>query len=202
MAMFEVKDGKDIYTPNNVAGKFGTNTGASFVGAVCPAGTLCVQNGLIPSEGYEAFNILNGNTWYFNAATSGAVAGKTGDHTGIFAFNGYDVNKVSDGSNTYNIGAKTLGLSLPAGERGDFTELVVGQQYKWDIGNFTTTPAVGQFATIASANAGKWTPASSAPAAGGVVYAQILRTEPINEGVRFKGDGYIVRILRAVQASA
>lgn len=200
--MFEVTVSNSVRNQiQNVPGKFGTGTGSTFAPAVCEAGTLCVQNGLIPSEGYEQFNILNGNTWYFNAATSGAVAGRPGDHTGIYAFNNYDVNKATslDGELQWNLGANTLGLSLPKDTRGDFCELIVGEQYTWGADNFTAVPTDAQkFATIAN---GKWTPAAAAPTTAGV-YAEILRTKNMNEGTSFWGKGYVLVIRRAVAAAA
>ena len=205
--MFEVTVSNSVRNQTqNVPGKFGTGTGTSFVAAECPAGTLCVQNGLIPSEGYESVvdasnnpKILNGNTWYFNAATNGASSGFVGDHTGIYAFNNYDVSKAVSGDNQWNLGANTLGLSLPAGNRGDFTELLVGEQYTWGADNFTAVPTTGQiYATIAN---GKFTPAAAAPTDGSV-YAEILRTKPMNEGTTYWGEGYVLRIRRAATASA
>ncbi len=197
--MFEVTVSNSVRNQTqNVPGKFGTGTGATFASAVCEAGTLCIQNGLIPSEGYESFNILNGNTWYFNAATNGQVAGYNGDHTGIYAFNNYEVNKATSGDNSWNLGANTLGISLPANERGDFTELIVGEQYTWGVDNFTAKPTEGQnFAIIAN---GKFTAQATAPTDGSV-YAKILRKKPMNEGTSFWGDGYVLQILRATTAT-
>lgn len=198
-SMFEITVSNSVRNQTqNVPGKYGTGTGASFASVVCPAGTLCVQNGLIPSEGYEKFNILNGNTWYFNAAPNGTVVGQPGDHTGIYAFNSYNVNQVSDSEgNVYHVGARTLGLSLPENERGDFTELLVGEQFTWGVDNFTAAPTTGQiYATIAN---GKWTPTAAAPTDGSV-YARILRTKPVNEGTTYWGEGYVLKILRSVAA--
>lgn len=192
--MFEVTVSNSVRNQiQNVPGKFGTNTGSSFVPAECYAGTLCVRNGLIPSEGYESFNILNGNTWYFNAVTSGAVDGRTGDHTGIYAFNNYNVNRAVSGDNAWNLGANTLGLSLPANERGDFCELIVGEQYTFGADNFSTAVSTNGYATIAN---GKLVPAAAAPT-DGTVYAKILRTKPMNEGTEYWGVGYVVEICRA-----
>ena len=200
--MFEVTVSNSVRNQTqNVPGKFGAGTGSSFAPAVCETGALCVQNGLIPSEGYEQFNILNGNTWYFNAAANGTVAGNPGDHTHIYAFNNYDVNKATslDSELQWNLGANTLGLSLPAGNRGDFCELIVGEQYTWGADNFTAVPTDEQkFATIAN---GKWTPATAAPTTAGV-YAEILRTKNMNEGTSYWGKGYVMVIRRAVAAGA
>lgn len=199
--MFEVTVSNSVRNQiQNVPGKFGTGTGTSFASEVCQAGTLCVQNGLLPNEGYEAFNIKNGNTWYFNAAASGAVTGNPGDHTGIYAFNNYDVNKATsqDGELQWNLGANTLGLSLPKDTRGDFCELIVGEQYTWGADNFTAVPTDAQtYATVAN---GKWTPATAAPTDGSV-YATILRKKNMTEGTTFWGDGYVLKICRAANAA-
>ena len=148
-------------------------------------------------DGSSNPTILNGNTWYMGVASSGIVAGYTGDHTGIYAANPYDVNKVTSGDLSYNLGQKTLGLGIPAGERGDFTELIVGEQYKFGAGNFAATPTVGQYVTISS---GKWSSSSGSAPTTGAIYGKVLRTEPFNEGASFFGTGYVVQILRSVAA--
>jgi len=206
--MFEVKVSNSVRNQTqNVAGKYGTNTGVSFSPADCSAGQLCVRNGLIPLEGYESipksgggtYALLNGNTYYFNKATSGLVAGMTGDHTGIYAFNNYDVQKAVNGDNAWNVGFKTLGLGLPAGERGDFTELIVGEIYRFGSGNFSASVSTNGFATISSD--GLLTPAANAPAGGTGVYFQILRSVPVNEGTDFWGTAYDVRVLRTAEVA-
>lgn len=198
--MFEVTVSNSLRNQTqNVPGKFGTGTGEGFVGADCSAGLLCVQNGLLPLAGYEEFGMVNGNSWYMNAATSG-TAGMLGDHTGIYACNTYDVSKVTNGDLSYNLGAKTLGLGIPAGERGDFTEIIVGEQYTFGAGNFSTAPGAGVstgYATIAN---GLLVYSASAPAAGSGVYFQILRTKPVNEGTTYWGVGYVLKALRAANA--
>lgn len=196
---FELKVSNSVNNQlQNVPGVFGTGTGASFAAADCDAGFLVVQNGLAPSEGYEAYGILNGNTWYFNAAANGKAAGHIGDHTGIYAFNNYEGNTVTDGKgNEWHLGMDTLGVGLPAGKRGTFAELIVGEQIKIGVGNFTNSTAPAASETFATIVNGRWTPAASAPASGGEVYAQIMRTEPFTEGVWSGGTGYILKILRA-----
>lgn len=204
--MFEVTVSNSVNNQTqNVPGKFGTNTGASFTPDICSAGTLCVQNGLIPSEGYESlkdangntFSILNGNTWYFNVASNGS-AGDVGDHTGIYAFNNYDVQKFSNGSNVVNLGSDTLGLSLPAGERGDFTEIIVGEQYTFGVGNFSTAPTadVG-YATISN---GFLAFTSNKPTTAGAVYFELLRTKDVNYGTSYFGKGYVLKAKRVTFA--
>lgn len=202
---FEVKVSNGIYNGlTNVAGKFGSFAGSTFTPADISAGFFAVQNSLIPSEGYESIvdggsnpKILNGNTWYMVAASSGIVAGFTGDHTGIYAANTYDVNKVTNGDLQYNLGEKTLGLGIPAGERGDFHELIVGEQYKFGAGNFASLPTVGQYVLISG---GKWSASQASAPTTGAVYGKVLRTEPFNEGASYFGEGYVVQILRSVAA--
>lgn len=199
-SMFEVTVSNSLRNQTqNVAGKFGTNTGVSFVAADCSAGTLCVPNGLLPLEGYESFNMLNGNSWYMNAATNGN-SGALGDHTGIYACNNYDVNKVSDGDLTYNLGMKTLGLGVPAGERGDFTEIIIGEQYTFGVGNFSTAPGAGVTSGYATISAGKLVFSSDAPNAGSGVCFQVLRAKPINEGSTYWGLGYVCKAIRVAAA--
>lgn len=199
--LFEVTVSNSVRNQTqNIPGKFGTGTGAAFAAADCDAGTLCVRNGLIPSEGYEdlkdasgnAAPILNGNTWYMNAATNGN-AGRIGDHTGIFAANTYNVQNIGG----YNLGAKTLGLGIPAGERSDFTELVVGEQYTFGLGNFSTAPSTGVFTGYATIASGKLVYSSTKPADGTGVYLILLRGKNMNEGTTYAGKGYVCEVARA-----
>ena len=199
---FELKVSNSVNNQlQNVPGYYGANTGASFVGADCDAGLVVVQNGLTPSEGYESFNKLNGNTWYMNVAATGAADGFLGDHTGLYAFNNYEGNSVTDASGEeWHLGMDTLGVGLPAGKRGTFAELIVGEQIKIGLGNFTssTAPTAGQdYAKIVN---GKWTPIASNAIPAGEVYAKILRTEPFTAGAWAAGTGYVLLILRAAAA--
>lgn len=208
--MFEVTVSNSVRNQTqNVAGKYGTYSGSSYTAADCDAGRLCTRAALTPNEGYEGFgetydgnNILNGNTWYFVDATNGTSGGAYGDHTGIFAFNNYDVNKATDAAgNKWNVGFNTLGIGLPGGEYGDFTEIIIGEQYTFGAGNFTAAPTMGtsKYATIAS---GKLTPSSSVPAAGSGVYFEILRAKNVNEGTSYWGLGYVLRAARTAEAAS
>lgn len=195
--MFEVTVSNSVNNQlQNVPGLFGTGTGTSFKGDVCSAGFLCVRNGLTPSDGYE--DKLNGNTWYFNAATDGN-SGMQGDHTGIYAFNSYNVNRAVSGTNAWNVGANTLGLSLPDGERGDFCEIIIGEQYTFGAGNFSTLPSgtTYKYATIAN---GLLVASTTAPADGSGVYFVILRSKQMNEGTSFWGTGYVLQAVRTAAA--
>lgn len=188
----------------NIPGYFGAVSDGTFTGAVCPSGFLCVKNALAVSEGYSAQNILNGNTWEMVTAANGnSAVGFTGDHTGIYAFNSYDVRQLqgNDG-NIYKLGANFLGLELPAGVRGDFTEIIVGEQYTFGEGNFSTLPsdATYKYATIAN---GLLVASTTVPAGGSGVYFEILRTKGFTVGARSAGfNGYVLVCKRSAQASA
>ena len=195
---FEVKNSNIRFNDiQNVPGYFGAVSEGAFVPADCSAGTLCASSALAPSEGYESVTpaILNGNTHQFILQANGKASFYPAAHTAIYACNTHDVQQLTapDG-NVYNVGANTLGLGLPAGNRCAFTELIVGERYKFGAGNFSTLPTTGQgFATISN---GFWVGAAAAPAAGNV-YAVIEREEGFEKGVRYAFDGYVLRICRA-----
>lgn len=197
---FEVKNSDIRFNDiQNVPGYFGTVSQGTFTPADCSAGLVCKSAALAPCEGYEDFNILNGNTHQFVVAANGSVTGNPGDHTGLYVCNTHDVEKMKDSQgNVYNVGANTLGLGLPAGERCAFTELIVGEKYKWGEGNFSALPTEGQgFATLAN---GLWVGASAAPTDGSV-YAEILPVAASQsgfmKGLRYAFNGYWLKICRA-----
>lgn len=197
---FEVKNSNirnnDI---QNVPGYFGTVSEDTFTAQDCSAGFICTSAGLTVSEGYASYGILNGNTHNFVAAATGSVDGNPGDHTGLYVCNTHNVQQIKDAlGNVYNVGANTMGLPLPAGERCAFTELIVGERYKWGSGNFSTLPTADgdTFATISN---GLWVAADEAPTDGSV-YAVIEREEGFERGTRYAFDGYVLRICRSVAA--
>ena len=135
----------------NITGIFGTVAGSPAVhtAAAVYAGTLCkkadamVEGKNRPfNEGYAAAGIRNKNDFYMIAADDGLVAKFTGDHTGIYAANTYNVNQLSDGTLSINFPGKTLGLQTPAGEKTDFTEIIVGEMYAFGYLNtsYAATP--------------------------------------------------------------
>ena len=193
---FEVKNSNIRFNDiQNVPGYFGSVSEDAFTAADCSAGLVCSSYALAPSEGYESLGILNGNTHQFIAAASGSVEGYTGDHTGLYVCNTHDIQQLTgpDG-NVYNVGANTLGLGLPAGNRCAFTELIVGERYKWGEGNFAALPAEGESYAVLSN--GLWSGASQAPTDGSV-YAVVERTEAFIKGLRNAFNGYILRICRS-----
>ena len=202
--MFEVIVSNSVHNQTqNVPGMYGTYSG-SFAPADCDAGRLVVKNSLIPLRGYEDLTppILNGNTWYFVDAANGTSGGAYGDHTGIFAANTYDVNRVTGNGVSYNLGVNTLGLGIPSDERGNFTELLVGEHYAFGSGNFTggTAPtSTNKYCTIAN---GLLTASSTVPAAGTGVYFEILYSKPVNEGVWLGQTGYVLVAKRTAEAAS
>lgn len=195
----------------NITGKFGSFSGATFTPDVCSAGFLCVKNSLLPNEGYEsvfsrgtdtpfatATGLKNGNSWYMVAATNGAAGGMHGDHTGIYACNTYDVNRATAGDLVINIPGKTLGLPIPAGERGDFTELIVGEQYNFGAGNFGTLPTSElPYATISN---GLLVATNTAPTDGSVYFDVMNLDGRFIEGAYDGGAKYTLLCRRSAVA--
>ena len=101
----------------NIAGRYQ----ASSADADCSAGLLCVRNGQLPAEGFDdpdGTRVYNENSWYMNAAADSVTADDV-----IYACNTYDWQLLSDGrGNNYSVGRQTLGLGIPAGRNGTFTE--------------------------------------------------------------------------------
>lgn len=185
----------------NITGKFGSFSGTTFTGDICSAGFLCVQKGRLPLEGYEGAGLKNGNSWYMIAATNGLVAGFPADHTGIYACNTYDVNRASAGDLIINIPGKTLGLAVPANERGDFTELIVGESYNFGAGNFSTLPTNLTSTPYATLTNGLWVAAAAAPTDGSI-YAEIEDiSKRFIEGAYDGGQKITLRIKRSVVAT-
>lgn len=219
MAYIE-KTAFEVYVTNskrndtqNITGKFGSFSGQTFTPADCSAGFLCTPNSLLPNSGYESaqsFNstsgnfetatgVKNGNSWYMVAAANGKATGLTGDHTGIYACNTYNVNRLGTGDLIINFAGKTLGLGIPADERGDFTELIVGEQYNFGAGNFTTAPTNSLlYVTIAN---GLLVAQAAAPTDGSV-YFQVMKLDGrFTEGAYDAGAKYTLRCLRSAVAA-
>lgn len=208
--MFEVTVSNSVRNQTqNVAGKFNTESTGVLTPADASAGILAVPYSLLPLEGYESIvdgsqnpKILNGNSWNFIAAANGTSGGKYGDHTGIYAFNNYDVNKAQSGANQWNVGANTLGLGLPAGNMGDFTEIIIGEHYSFGKGNFSTAPGAGVTTGYATISNGLLVFSADAPAAASGVYFELLYLAPLTEGTSYPGDKYVLKACRTAEAAA
>ena len=180
-------------------GKFGSFSGETFTGEDCQAGFLCKATKRLPLEGYEEY-LKNGNSWYMEKATKGLVEGLTGEHTGIYACNNYDVAKASIGDSVFNFAGQTLGLPLLKDERGDFTELKVGEQYNFGEGNFSTAPKDLGATPYATVQDGLWVASATAPTDGSI-YAEVLDiSKRFIEGTFDGGQKITLRILRSAKA--
>lgn len=183
----------------NITGKYGSFSGETFTGEDCQAGFLCKATKRLPLEGYEA-HLKNGNSWYMEKAIDGVVDGLTGDKTGIYACNNYDVAKVKVGASVVNLGGQTLGLSLLKDERGDFTELMVGEQYHFGKDNFSTLPTDISATPYATVENGLWKATASKPTDGSV-YAEVLDiNKRFIEGAYDGGQKITLRIKRSAKA--
>lgn len=185
----------------NITGKFGTGTAGSFAGDICPAGMLCVTNGRLPLEGYSEASLTNGNSWYMNVCAAGASpAGQaSGDHTGIYACNTYDVNKATAGDNTFNFPGVTLGLETPKDELATFTEIIIGEQYNFGAGNFSTAPSGSNL--YCKITNGLLVAQAAAPTDGSVYFQVMDMTKRFTKGPYDGGAKYTLMALRSVAAT-
>lgn len=155
----------------NITGRYQ----ASSADADCSAGLLCVQAEQLPCAGFTG--IKNENAWYMNAA--GAAANVD---TPVYAANTYEVQRLA-GKNgqLYAIGTETLGLGIPAGRDGTFTEIVFDNKrvYRFGEGNLSTAIGANTFFTIAN---GLLVPASAAPTKAGSIYFKLRGSGKFTEG--------------------
>lgn len=160
----------------NITGLFTTDGTAENTDA-CAAGFLCTKSAQLQNEGYPT-GVNNVNTWTMIAATDSDLVG-----TPIFACNTFNVNEVADQTNgaVYKVGANTLGLAVPAGERSTFTKIVFDGNniYRFGIGNMSADVGSNTFFTIAD---GLLVPASAAPTANGTPYFQLAGTGSFTYG--------------------
>lgn len=162
------------------------------------AGGLYVQYAATGNDGYVGKGIKNINSPYMTLAAAGKVEGMPGDHTGIYANDTHNVNKLSDGGNiVVNFPGKTLGLVTPKGERSDYLELIVGEMYKFGAICFedTTLEAYAEGDVLVIEN-GIWKKASADSIEGGTVYGEVQALRVFNEGANLGTQGVIVKICR------
>ena len=192
----------------NITGVFGTVAGTTFTPAAVNAGFLCKKAGLTApanrtfNEGYALHEIRNKNDFYMVAANNGLVAKFPGDHTGIYAANTYNVNTLTDGSLVINFPGKTLGLQTPAGERTDYTEIIIGEMYAF--GYLNTSYAATQDSDAQDTNFAPGTIlsiangvlSSAAGTAGHLAFEVIDGTGRFTEGAADGGRKIIVQAIR------
>ena len=113
-----------------------------------------------------------------------------------------DVNLIQDPvtGNSYAIGKETLGLPIPKGRDGTFTQIVFDNVHAYRFGEGNANAAVGsnKFFTIAD---GLLVPAAAAPTAVGARYFELRGTGTFTVGTR-SGFGYIDVVARKVSAGA
>lgn len=175
----------------NVTGRFQTEGEDD----ICSAGMLCVRGEQLPCAGFSG--VKNENAWYMNAAPATVNANDV-----IYACNTYDVNLLQDptNGNVYAVGANILGLPIPAGRDGTFTEIVFDNVHVYRFGEGNANAAVGtnKFFTIAD---GQLAPAAAAPTAAGSLYFELRGTGSFTVGTR-SSFGYIDVVARKVSAAA
>ena len=154
--------------------------------ATCFAGQLVAQGAQLPNEGYAGLN--NENAW---------VMAKPLNLTfDIYACNTFNVNEIQDPvtGNIYKVGSNTLGLPIPAGQRGTYTRIDEGDMMRFGVGNFNGTPTVGQYATV-NAN-GALEPSASIPTGINTLYFEVLSTGFFTEGAYASFVYYLLRAKR------
>ena len=166
----------------NITGLFHNGSGQE---EACAAGFLCTRSALLDSEAYA--DVKNENAWIMVGATSAANVG-----TGVYACNSYNVNQIADSvhGNVYKIGRSTLGLEVPAGERGTFTKIdfASGDKiYRFGECNIEGTIGANTFFTI---DAGLLKPAAAAPETAGAIYFELIQTGSAIEGT-YAAYGYV-----------
>ena len=173
----------------NIAGLYQ----ASDAPADCSAGLLCVRDEQTPCEGFE--NILNENTWYFNAAGADANI-----DVPVYACDPHDWPLIGNGRNLWAVGTETLGLGIPAGRYGSFRRIHFDNVsvYRFGVGNLSATLGDNTYFTIAD---GLLVPAAAAPTDAGSIYFQLRGQGNFTEGTT-ASFGYIDVVACRVSVAA
>lgn len=147
-------------------------------------GTLAVQSSLLDSEAYSGMK--NPNSWKMTKATQADRA--------IHVCDPDAVNTVTDGVKYYNLGAETLGVRIPAGEKCAWQRLEDGDTFVWGDGCFAALPsATEKYAVVGTgADAGLWTPVENEPTTG--TFIEILDAVNIDTGNILGGSGYLCKV--------
>lgn len=178
---FELRVSNHLFdTTKNITGKFQNSTPAD---ELCAAGFLVVPGDKLANEGYSG--IYNENAYIMGAAGTATAEA-------LYACNTFNVQELTDAlGNAYKVGSNTLGLAVPAGQRGTYTRLDEGDICRFGIGNFTTAISTNGYGTLGtSTNAGKIVPAASAPTATGTWYFTIEGSGKFTQGA-YAGFDYV-----------
>lgn len=155
----------------NITGRYQ----ASEADADCSAGLLVVRGEQLPCAGFKG--VKNENAFYMNAAGAAANA-----DTGVYACNTYDWPMLGGrNGNNYAVGTATLGLGVPAGRDGTFTEIVFDGKHAYRFGEGNVNGAIGENTIFTIAN-GLLVPAAAAPTATGAIYFKLKGTGNFTEG--------------------
>lgn len=155
----------------NITGRYQV----SDADADCSAGLLVVRGEQLPCAGFKG--VKNENAFYMNAAGAAANA-----DTGVYACNTYDWPTLGGrNGNNYAVGTATLGLGVPAGRDGTFTEIVFDGKHAYRFGEGNLSTAIGANTIFTIAN-GLLVPAAAAPTATGAIYFKLKGTGNFTEG--------------------
>ena len=155
----------------NITGRYQV----SDADADCSAGLLVVRGEQLPCAGFKG--VKNENAFYMNAAGAAANA-----DTGVYACNTYEWPMLSGrNGNNYAVGTATLGLGVPAGRDGTFTEIVFDGKHAYRFGEGNLSTAIGENTIFTIAN-GLLVPAAAAPTATGAIYFKLKGTGNFTEG--------------------
>lgn len=143
--------------------------------ADCSAGLLVVRGEQLPCAGFKG--VKNENAFYMNAAGAAANA-----DTGVYACNTYEWPTLGGrNGNNYAVGTATLGLGVPAGRDGTFTEIVFDGKHAYRFGEGNLSAAIGANTIFTIAN-GLLVPAAAAPTTTGAIYFKLKGTGKFTEG--------------------
>lgn len=155
----------------NITGRYQV----SDADADCSAGLLVVRGEQLPCAGFKG--VKNENAFYMNAAGAAANA-----DTGVYACNTYDWPTLGGrNGNNYAVGTATLGLGVPAGRDGTFTEIVFDGKHAYRFGEGNLSAAIGANTIFTIAN-GLLVPAAAAPTTTGAIYFKLKGTGNFTEG--------------------
>lgn len=128
---FQIRRSNDRYEDlQHRTGLYGSFSGSTFTAADADAGLLCNIGDGIPAGGN-----------YMALASDGSAK--------LYAAAPTDVQRLTNGKDTWAVGVETLGLGIPAGVKDAFLELREGETYAFGPGNFDTiVTTTNKYATV------------------------------------------------------
>lgn len=164
----------------NITGKYQV----ASADADCSAGLLCVRGDLLPCEGFGS-TVFNENAFYMASAAGTELATEP-----IYACNMYEAQMATVKGNEYFIGTETLGLGIPAGRYGTFTQIIFDgvHKYRFGVGNLTNALSDNGYAVLAAG--GMISATDSAPSDAGTPYFKVMGSGAFVEGTQ-NSFGYV-----------